>query len=644
MKLEFRGSDSSTCRDIIYDVPIYRYSSVAEIPWATFVQQPDQMVRIIVHSSEKSLPLDVLYQPRRHERLMIGFHGAEDQSLSDLPKFQFVKSFLIHREEALLFIADSTLLHDKRIRIGWLSGDESIDLAKEYAILTNSLIEKTGLVETILVGHSAGATAAIKVGSRIPNSHTIAVNGQLGAEFFYEHESTALREGAFPQIDSNQALFEKYKDRLDLREVLKTRATNSSFSWFTHEGDIRNSFELNPSYPKLVEHFNLGKNGGGSKSGDLIALCNWETGDVYPHALPGTVIPFINAVLNEECAFDIGAAMDQDLQWKGSIICANETKSDMTYHYRNINDNYDAIYDARIFRYPKIEDVKWLDFANNGKYRIIIQASSEELPIDVLFLPKNSKNLLVGFHGAEPRSLLDAPKFQFLASLSNRDESLLLVSDSTLLTGNSLNVGWLAGNRECHLGRKVADLINSLTESMNLHETILIGHSAGGFAAITVGAMVNDSHAISVNGQTAIRNYHKWAQENLRMDAFPDSIDIEAMLNTYKDRLDLREALRSRVKKSRFTLYAHQLDRSSFQEFENFTYLAEEFAIGSQGGITENGDRFIPCNWGLKNGNPHALPGVILPFIEHALAEECTFDIGAIEETRQASLHSRKEP
>lgn len=245
----------------------------------------------------------------------------------------------------------------------------------------------------------------------------------------------------------------------------------------------------------------------------------------------------------------------------------------------------------------------------------------------MLYIPKDSSRLLVGFHGAEPRALLDAPKFQFLRSLATREESLLLISDSTLLTGEKINIGWMAGNAQTPLAANVSLAISRLCETKSLSECVLVGHSAGGFAAIIVGSQIANSRAMCINGQSVVAHYLKWTVNNLHMDAFGECASVDEMLHKYEDRLDLRVALKARIASSSFTFFAHVEDDSSFGSMPHFPLLADHFGLSPQGGRTDHGDAFVPCAWTLNGVPGHALPGTILPFISDTLGEFNEFDL-----------------
>ncbi len=66
----------------------------------------------------------------------------------------------------------------------------------------------------------------------------------------------------------------------------------------------------------------------------------------------------------------------------------------------------DIFYNSKIYRYDNIEDIEWDSFLRSPDMpvRIILWEKKEILPVDFLFIPRKSKNVLVGFHGDLSRS------------------------------------------------------------------------------------------------------------------------------------------------------------------------------------------------------------------------------------------------
>lgn len=292
--------------------------------------------------------------------------------------------------------------------------------------------------------------------------------------------------------------------------------------------------------------------------------------------------------------------------------------------YRGQDSDFDELMEVPIRRFGSMDD---LHFELDQPARYIVLDPRYSLPLDLLFIPRDPERLLVGFHGAESRAVANFPKFQFVKSFSTRSESLLFVSDSTLLQGDKINIGWLAGNRDTPLAHLVSRAVRSAGEALGVKQTVLIGHSAGGFSAVLVGSQVPNSRAISVNGQSVVDRYEPWTVRNLHRDAFPDCDTIQSMMARYAHRLDLREALKHRLPSSSFTYFGNRRDQATFGRLPHFPLLAESFGLTEEGGVTDHGDSFVIGHWGSEEDTGHALPGTMLPFIELVLGEEPSLEI-----------------
>lgn len=309
-------------------------------------------------------------------------------------------------------------------------------------------------------------------------------------------------------------------------------------------------------------------------------------------------------------------------------------KSLINFRGSNIESNYDELYQAKIYRYEKLSDIPWLTFQNDIDIpvRIIVWPKEEILPVDLLFIPRNSRQLLIGFHGAEARNQANLPKFQFVRSFTNeRTESLLFFSDSTLLLNEKIALGWMTGNSQSHFLPRVVSTINSASNALDYTHTTLVGHSAGGFSAIAVGSYISNSVAVSINGQVVVGAHEIWTVKALQEAIYPEEYIYTSMLSRYCERMDLRFFLKNRVSNSSFNLYAHKDDPNMMTTCPHFPILTKFFGIGLEGGVTSNNDSMVLCDWERKNNvSPHALPGTVIPFIQLSLGEKTKLDVRVV--------------
>src|SRR5699024_803531 len=233
--------------------------------------------------------------------------------------------------------------------------------------------------------------------------------------------------------------------------------------------------------------------------------------------------------------------------------------------------------------------------------------------------PGEGDRLLVGFHGAENPRHVSLPKFQFVRAFLKWKSPAIFLSDSTILQGGRLLLGWMAGNARTPLHELYAYVINQVRERLSVRNTMLVGHSAGGFAAMAIGAKIPHSRAISLNGQTVVGEHRKYTVDLLREAAFSDCEATGTMLEKYAHRFDLRVALSNREATSSFTYFGHRDDGLVFSEHPHFPLLAAHYGLGVEGGRTPEGDSLVACRWSGTNPSPHALPGTADPFMNSVL-------------------------
>lgn len=284
--------------------------------------------------------------------------------------------------------------------------------------------------------------------------------------------------------------------------------------------------------------------------------------------------------------------------------------------------NWDAFYDLPIRRFGNLES---LNIDHDRHTRYIVDMGS--IHLDFTVNPKGGKTLLVGFHGLENRKDTQLPKFQNVRSFGLRNESSMFLFDTTLLHNETLTLGWMFGTSKDSLTQLYAEAIHAVRESLGCPLALLFGHSGGGFAAMRVGTHLENSHAISVNGQVVVGHHRPWTIEALAM-----AVGFEGTLSEFLEtwgeaRLDLRSSLDKRADNSTFTYFGHREDRLCMTLHPHYPLLAGWADLTLEGGRTPQGDSLVPCIWSSSNPNPHAMPGSALPFIRLTLGEDPKIDI-----------------
>lgn len=282
-----------------YKSSIYTYSTLDDIPWEDFSRDTNTPVIVQVQSGNR-LPLEVLYIPRRSNTLLVVFHGALQQERTEFPYFQFVSS-LSPQPDSLLFIFDTTMYLDKSLFSCYLIGTANQNLPLEYTELINALRSKIGITTTTLVGHSSGATSALKVGAGIPDSHTAAVNPMVSDARYVSSATRELRPFAFPSAESDAEMIEQFHDQIITEPWLLDRKPSSKFTWFIHREDF--SMVKSHAGKRLIEKLGASPDSGGTVPYGEIIVCDWEY-DGSAHAMPeveghASILPFLFYVRGE---------------------------------------------------------------------------------------------------------------------------------------------------------------------------------------------------------------------------------------------------------------------------------------------------------------------------------------------------------
>lgn len=155
--------------------------------------------------------------------------------------------------------------------------------------------------------------------------------------------------------------------------------------------------------------------------------------------------------------------------------------------------------------------------------------------LDSLLVTRKSDTLIVSFHGALDRKKFQLPRFERLATLLRTPFSLLFLTDPGLHYNPTVQLTWYSGPPAVDYFQILARKIREAIQTTKSENVLLSGSSGGGFAALQIAPLVENSAVLAFNPQTSIHDYvippHSsiWAQRNY-LDAIapelkPESID-----------------------------------------------------------------------------------------------------------------------
>lgn len=189
----------------------------------------------------------------------------------------------------------------------------------------------------------------------------------------------------------------------------------------------------------------------------------------------------------------------------------------------------------------RIASASEIDHKAAEPYEYVVPSPSGG-PLDTvaLYVPRESKTLIVSFHGSLVRSKFTLPRFEWRRTLGNLDAGVLLIADTTLELGEKIPLGWYIGTAEQDLADEIAALVKQVAADGGYERIVLTGSSGGGYAAMTISHRIPGSLAVSFSPQTRVGDYIPWVGKVLVQAAFPGYDTIDAVEAEFPERVNLR--------------------------------------------------------------------------------------------------------
>ncbi|MDK1329072.1 D-glucuronyl C5-epimerase family protein [Arthrobacter sp. zg-Y1143] len=265
--------------------------------------------------------------------------------------------------------------------------------------------------------------------------------------------------------------------------------------------------------------------------------------------------------------------------------------------------NWDKRHEVPVYHFSSIEG-SWIDPGHPS--RIVITASglpSDVLDIDSLFIPNDSDTLIVAFHGALVRNDVELPRFEWLGTLRERPENLLFVADTTLSLSDKLTLGWYIGTAEDDLTQKIARYIRHVQAVRGIKRTILLGSSGGGYAALALATLLEDSCAVAFSPQTNVFDFTQGHTDNLIKYVFPQYSNADELMKRWPERFSLIERYKVSPSPSRFIYFQNLGDIE--HNLKHKRPFAESLGVRLPNGRTfDQAARFVAVNHGAGHVRP----------------------------------------
>lgn len=129
------------------------------------------------HQLDEGMSLDALVVNKGSDTLVVSFHGATNQEITTLPRFERLRT-LLDIDVSSMFFSDPTLLLDPKIWLTWYTGNGEEPLHHVLARWVQRAAEAIGARRIVLTGSSGGGFAALQVGAHVPGCSVLAMNAQ----------------------------------------------------------------------------------------------------------------------------------------------------------------------------------------------------------------------------------------------------------------------------------------------------------------------------------------------------------------------------------------------------------------------------------------------------------------------------------
>lgn len=226
---------------------------------------------------------------------------------------------------------------------------------------------------------------------------------------------------------------------------------------------------------------------------------------------------------------------------------------------------WDSQHGVPIYTWDSIESSMVVTDGNRGhRARHIVRAKGtpeDSLNISSLYVPGESKVLIVPLHGALVRENVTLPRFEWQAALAHRADHLLFLADTTLDHSDVLTLAWYIGTQKDDLTRKLATYIEHVAKQLGIETVVLLGSSGGGYAAISIGTYLENSCSIAFTPQTNVWEFTPGHSKNLMNEVFPEFESQEALNDAFPERFSLLERYARLPHKNRFIYFQNSGDR-----------------------------------------------------------------------------------
>lgn len=221
--------------------------------------------------------LECFFRQGSAERLVVFFSGARSRNggcdVVPYPTFSSW-SWYVNTSASVLCIDDPMYFTYPDLTVGWFYGTDTQDYREPTAMLICEIARllKVNNSDIVLYGRSSGGSAAVAVGSLIPESSVVAINPQLDIEKY-------KYKGKFVSVTGINPSSGDFKARNDFASMIKSNPKNT----FLIISNIASDFDYDVDLKYLTNNFDLKLKYGVSECDNLFLWQYYACGEIDAH-------------------------------------------------------------------------------------------------------------------------------------------------------------------------------------------------------------------------------------------------------------------------------------------------------------------------------------------------------------------------
>ncbi len=180
----------------------------------------------------------------------------------------------------------------------------------------------------------------------------------------------------------------------------------------------------------------------------------------------------------------------------------------------------------------KFVDKKFSDSVGKGEISFKLQVN--DLPVSsYLYIKPGSDRLFVCLNGALDRGRTTSLTYHRYSWHPLFPGSVLYIADPTLFKYEDLSLAWYVGDKYTPIDGFLRDFVLAVAENLGVSRKRIVtyGSSGGGFAALQLGAGIEDGVAVCINPQTNIMKYVEKDRDGFLLRCFSAGAEDFSVVN-----------------------------------------------------------------------------------------------------------------